>query len=117
WWRPVGSRAAAPDSSATRSVRAGAARTTGLLLGARPLRMAGFMAMDSRCLDSCSPRVRMGSGALAVVSVRLGVARGKLGLLRPSRPQGVLTEREENAQWRDERESSASISPTKALIE
>ena len=107
WWRAMGSRAAAPDNTATRAVRAGASTATGLLLGTRSPRMR-LMALGSRCLDSGSPRVRLGSGALAVVSVRLGMARGTLGLLRSSYQEFSPNERR-NARWRDARESSASI--------
>src|SRR5262245_21606169 len=104
----MGSRAAAPDNTATAAVRTGATAATGLLLGTRSLRLATLMAMGSRCLDSSSPRVRLGSGALAVVSVRLGMARGILGLLRFSYQEFSQNERR-NARWRDARESSASI--------
>src|SRR5262245_47906566 len=100
----MGSRAAAPDDTATCAVRAGATTATGLLLGSRSLRMARLMAMGSRCLDSCSPWVRLGSGALAVVSVRLGMARGILGLLRSSYQEFSPNDRR-NARWRNARES------------
>ena len=100
-------RAAAADDSATRAIRAGATRTTRVLLGARSLRMARLMAVDSRRVDSGSPWVRMGSRALAMVSLRLGLARGILGLLKLRAANSC--EREESDQWRDARESSASI--------
>ena len=47
--------------------------------------MAGFVVVDPRVMVCCAARLRMSATTLAVVPVRVGMARRILGVLRAPR--------------------------------
>ena len=67
--------------SSARSIRAGAASAARLLLGPGPLRVAWNMAVGAGDMGDIAAGLRLGTRALAVVPLRVGVARRLLGVL------------------------------------
>src|SRR5262245_4303582 len=81
-------------SASAAAGRADSAKAPRLLLDAGPLCVARLVALGSRLVDGRATRLRMGAGALAMVSVRMGLARRLLGVLRTRRAEMLESEQQ-----------------------